>query len=50
MVAQNLVEALQANTLRLFLFVVANLRPTPDALDQKGLFFSFFIHDFTIRA
>jgi hypothetical protein len=50
MVVENLIEALQANTLRLFLLIVANLRSTPDTLDQKGLFFSFFIHDFTIRA
>jgi hypothetical protein len=38
MVAENLVEALQANPLRLFLFIVANLRSTPDTLDQKCVF------------
>ena len=37
MVAKNLIEALQTHTFRLFLLIVANLRPAPDALDQEGL-------------
>ena len=36
MVTQDLIETLQANTFRFFFLVIANLRSTPDALDQKG--------------
>lgn len=44
-IAQNLIEALQADTFCFFLFVVANLRAAPDTLDREGHFvFSFFFH------
>ena len=38
MVAENLIETLQANTFRFFFLVVANLGSAPDALDQKTAF------------
>ena len=44
-IAQNLIEALQAHTFCFFLFVVTNLLVAPDALDHEGrLVFSFFFH------
>ena len=46
MVTKNLIETLQANTFRFFFLIIANLRSTPDALDQKDalLFFSSLVH------
>ena len=46
MVTQDLVETLQANTFRFFFLIIANLRSTPDALDQKGAlsFSSSLVH------
>jgi len=38
MVAEDLIETLQANTLRFFFLIVANLRPTPDTLDREHVF------------
>jgi len=38
MVAQDLIETLQANTFRFFFLVVANLRSAPDTLDQVRVF------------
>jgi hypothetical protein len=44
-IVQDLVEAVQANTFCFFLFVVANLRAAPNALDHKsGFVFSSFVH------
>ena len=37
MIAQNLIEAFQAHTRRVFRLVVTNLRSAPDALNKKGL-------------
>jgi len=46
MVTYDLIETLQANTFRFFFLIIANLRSTPDTLDQKDalLFFSSLIH------
>ena len=46
MVTEDLIETLQANTFRFFFLIIANLRSTPDTLDQKGAlsFFSSLIH------
>ena len=45
MVAQYLVEALQANAFRFLFLVVADLRSAPDALDLKSpRLFSFLLH------
>jgi hypothetical protein len=38
MVGHDLIEARQAHTFRLFLFIVANRFTAPDTLDHKGDF------------
>ena len=49
MVAQDLIEALQADARRLFFLVVANLRSAPDTLDQEFFVHSFsFFHGYTV--
>jgi len=49
-IAQDLVEALQAHTGRVFPFVVANLRPAPDTFDQVNIrsLFWFLIHSYLL--
>jgi hypothetical protein len=46
MVVENLIEARQAHTRRLFIIVIANRRSAPDTLDHKRLlfFFLYLIH------
>ena len=45
-VTQDLIEAFQANTFRFFFLIIANLRSTPDTLDQEGAlsFSSSLVH------
>ena len=44
MVVQDLVETTQAHAGRLFFFIIANPRPTPNTLDHEGGVVIFFIH------
>ena len=51
MVVQYLVEAFQADAVRFFFLVVANLRPAPDTLDREFLVHSLgFFHGCTVSA